>query len=316
MQFTDVPLPSGIVAPDAKVAPATFVAFLEGPACDADGHVYFSDIRNNRIMRLSPDNTLDVFRADSGRSNGLAFDRAGRLLACEGAEFGPGGRRRVTRTDLRTGAVTVLVDRYQGKRLNSPNDLAIDSKDRIYFTDPRYGDRSDMEMDIEGVYRIDPDGRVTRVLEQPAIGRPNGIAVSADGRTLYVIDSNAVLGGNRKIWAFDLSADGLPSRPRVVFDFAPGRGGDGMALDQQGNLYVAAGIATPRGPHETAQVPPGIYVITPQGRLLGRIPVPEDVITNCTFGGTDLKTLYITAGKTLYSIAVHIAGQPLANQRG
>lgn len=315
MQYSNLSLPRGIVAPDDRVAPATFVSFLEGPACDAEGHVYFSDIRGNRIMRLSPDGTLSVFRENSGRSNGLAFDATGRLIACEGAEFGSGGGRRLTRTNIESGEVTVLVDRFEGKRLNSPNDLAIDSKGRIYFTDPRYGDRGDMEMDIEGVYRVDPDGKVTRVLTQPAIGRPNGIAVTADDRTLYLVDSNAVVGGNRKIWAFDLAADGVPSNPRLVYDFAPGRGGDGLALDEQGNLYIAAGILTPRGPYETTLVPPGVYVMTPQGRLLGRIPIPEDVVTNCTFGGRDLKTLYVTAGKTLYAIAVQIPGQPQANQR-
>src|SRR5205807_8689013 len=115
-------------------------------------------------------------------------------------------------------------------------------------------------------------------------------------------------GGNRKIWAFDLSAEGEPGRQRLVFDFAPGRGGDGMAVDREGNLYVAAGINRPRGPHETDEVPPGVYVITPAGQLMGRIPVPEDVLTNVTFGGDDLTTLYITAGRTLYRVPVAVAG--------
>jgi gluconolactonase len=301
-------LPAGIVAPDARVDVAAFVSFLEGPASDAEGHVYFSDIKASRIMRMSPDGTLDVFREDSGRTNGNVFDLEGRLISCEGAEFGMGGRRRVVRTDMKTGAVQVLVDRYDGKRLNSPNDAVVDSKGRIYFTDPRYGDRSDMELDIEGVYRIDPDGRVTRVLAQPQIGRPNGIAITPDDRTLYVIDSNPVPGGNRKVWAFAIGADLGLTNPRVIYDFAPGRGGDGMELDREGNLYVCAGILVPRGPYETDKNPPGVYVITPGGKLIGRIPIPEDVITNCCFGGPDWKSLYVTAGRTLYTIRVQNAG--------
>jgi gluconolactonase len=308
MSLQAIPLPASVISSDARVEQAAFVAFLEGPAADADGHVYFSDIKANKIMRLSPDGTLDVFREDSGRTNGNVFDLEGRLISCEGAEFGNGGRRRVVRTDMKTGAVTVLVDRYDGKRLNSPNDAVVDSKGRVYFTDPRYGDRSDMEMDIEGVYRIDPDGKVIRVLTQPQIGRPNGIAITSDDRTLYVIDSNPVPGGNRKVWAFTIEPDLRLTNPRVVYDFAPGRGGDGMELDRDGNLYVCAGIITPRGPHETDNNPPGVYVITPAGKLLGRIPVPEDVITNCCFGGRDWKTLYVTAGKTLYSIRVNVPG--------
>ncbi|MBI3463845.1 MAG: SMP-30/gluconolactonase/LRE family protein [Planctomycetes bacterium] len=308
MVTQDVPLPAGIVVPGSRIEIATFVAFLEGPAADAEGHVYFSDIRNSRIMRLSPDGTLSVFREDSGRTNGNVFDLEGRLISCEGAEFGGGGRRRMVRTDMRTGKITVLAERYEGKRYNSPNDVTVDSKGRIWFTDPRYGDRSDMEMDIEGVYRIDLDGKVTRVLAQPQIGRPNGIAVTPDARRLYVIDSNPVVGGNRKVWSFAVDPDGRLTNQRVVFDFAPGRGGDGMELDREGNLYVCAGIITPRGPHETDQWSPGVYVITPSGKLLGRIPIPEDLITNCCFGGPDWKTLYVTAGKTLYSIRVNIAG--------
>jgi gluconolactonase len=165
-----------------------------------------------------------------------------------------------------------------------------------------------MQMSHESVYCIDLVGSVRRVITQPAIQRPNGIALSPDEKTLYVVDSCPVAGGNRKIWAFDLSTDGFPSGQRLIFDFAPGRGGDGMAVDTLGNLYVAAGINHARGPHETTDVPPGIYVISPQGNLHGCIPIPEDVLTNVTFGGDDLKTLYITAGRTLFSIRVTIPG--------
>lgn len=304
-----VGLPDGIIANDARVAPATVLAFTEGPAADTSGRVFFSDIWNNRILcHDTRSGETVVWRADSGRANGLLFDVQGRLLTCEGNEFGPGGRRRITRTDVSTGVVEVLTDRYEGAQYNSPNDIAACSDGRHYFTDPCYGDRASMQMSHESVYRIDPDGKVTRVVSQPEIQRPNGIALSPDEKTLYVIDSCPVIGGNRKVWAFDLPSEGVPRRQRLVFDFAPGRGGDGMAVDSRGNLYVAAGIFRPRGPHETDQNPPGIYVITPAGQLLGRIPIPEDVLTNVTFGGDDLRTLYITAGKTLFSIRVNIPG--------
>lgn len=305
-RYRELPLPEGM---EGEVRVATSLAFTEGPAVDAEGNVYFSDIEGNRILKLAPSGERTVFREPSHRTNGQTFDRQGRLVHCEGAEFGPGGGRRVTRTDLATGQYVVLTERYDGLRYNSPNDVCVDGKDRIYFTDPRYGDRSDMEMKIEGVYRIDPDLRVMRILAQPSVQRPNGIAVTQDARTLYVVDSCPVPGGNRRIWAFDLDPSGSPSGQRLVYDFAPGRGGDGMRLDVDGNLYIAAGVGTPRGTHETAEVPPGIYVVSPQGELRGRIPIPEDVLTNLAFGGPDGRTLYITAGKTLYTTRVSRSGQ-------
>jgi gluconolactonase len=287
----------------------TSLAFTEGPAVHADGTLYFSDIENNRIMQLSPDGKRSVFREPSRRTNGQTFDQQGRLYHCEGNEFGPGGGRRVTRTDLRSGRLDVITDRYDGVRYNSPNDICVDGQGRVYFTDPCYGDRGQMEMDIEGVYRVDLDGSVTRILSQPHIQRPNGIAVTQDSKRLYVVDSCPVVDGNRKVWLFDLDRDGNPISQQVVFDFAPGRGGDGMRLDVEGTLYVAAGITAPRGPHETNDVPPGIYMITPQGELSGRIPVHEDVLTNLAFGGPDGRTLYITAGKSIFTTRVSVAGQ-------
>jgi gluconolactonase len=306
-RYEQAPLPAGVAESGVKVA--TSLVFTEGPAVDADGSVYFSDIENNRILKLDPQGRRSVFREPSGRTNGQTFDGQGRLYHCEGSEFGPGGGRRITRTDLSSGEYYVLTDRYDGARYNSPNDICIDGRGRAYFTDPCYGDRSAMEMTIEGVYRIDPQGEVVRILEQPAIERPNGIAVTQDSRRLYVIDSCPTLGGNRKVWAFDLDEAGHPSNQRLVFDFAPGRGGDGMRLDMEGNLYVAAGIMTPRGPHETSDVPPGIYIISPAGQLLSRIPIREDVLTNLAFGGRDGRTLYITAGKSLLTTRVAVPGQ-------
>jgi gluconolactonase len=306
------PLPAGFVAPEAKPTVAAGVCFLEGPAVDAEGSVFFSDIAGSRILKLATDGKVSVFREDSGRTNGNTFDVQGRLLSCEGAEMGPGGRRRIVRTDMKTGKAEVVTERFEGKRYNSPNDICVDVKGRNWFTDPRYGaDRSDLEMNVEAVYRVDSDGKVTRVLSQPDVERPNGIAITADAKTLYLIDSHPRPGGNRKVWAFDVSDAGALSNRRLVFDFGKGRGGDGMRLDVQGNLWVAAGIITPRGPGENTDVPPGVYVITPAGKLLGRIPIPEDVITNVAFGGPDRKTLYITAGKTLYCVPTLVSGYAL-----
>jgi gluconolactonase len=305
-----VPLPKDLVAPDVVVDGSAVVCFLEGPAVDAAGNVFFSDIAGNRILKMDPKGQVSTFRYDSGRTNGNAFDAQGRLVSCEGNEQGP-GRRRIVRTDMQTGAVTILTDRYDGKRYNSPNDVCVDRLGRVWFTDPYYGtERQQLEMDVEGVYRIDDVNKVTRVLTQKEIQRPNGIAVTPDAKTLYVIDSNPKPGGNRKIWAFDLAADGTPGKQRLVYDFGKGRGGDGMRLDSKGNLWVAAGISVKRGPGETLDNPPGAYVISPSGELLGRIPIPENLITNLAFGGPDRKTLYVTAGKTLYRIPVNVAGAP------
>lgn len=299
----------------AEVAVAASVAFTEGPAVDAEGNVYFSDITNSRILKWSPfsggkiASEAQVFRESSGRANGLLIDREGRLVACEGAW--PGGNRRVTRTDLKTGKITVLAAHFNGKRLNSPNDLARDSRGTIYFSDPRYGPRDDMELDEEAVYRIEEaDGKftVTRVVGAPDVTRPNGLLVSSDDKTLYVVDHDGNPGGARTVLAFDLSPEGKATNRRVLFDFSPGRGGDGMALDVEGNLYVAAGTNVPL-PGATTDYKPGVYVISPEGELKGFVPVPEDMCTNSTFGGPDGKTLYITAGKTLYLARMSVAGR-------
>src|SRR5205814_401045 len=164
--LSKTPLPEGLVAKDTSPAPAAVVCFLEGPAVDADGSVIFSDIAGSRLLKMDAKGAVSVFRADSGRTNGNCFDAQGRLISCEGSEQGP-GRRRMVRTDMKTGEITVLTDKYEGKRYNSPNDCCVDAKGRIWFTDPRYGaDRGDLEMDVEAVYRIDDTGKVKRMLTQ------------------------------------------------------------------------------------------------------------------------------------------------------
>jgi gluconolactonase len=214
----------------------------------------------------------------------------------------------------------VLAERYDGKRFNQPNDLTVDSRGRIYFSDPRYGDRSNMElMDgqgraIEGVYRIDPDGRVSRIITHE-VDRPNGLVVTPDDQFLFVADNNNNMpSGARKLWRFSFRPDGtidLASQ-KLIYDWKQTRGPDGMKLDSQGRLFVAAGLNRQNPPHETQESPTaGIYVFSPAGELIQFIPIPRDECTNCAFGGDDLKTLFVTAGGTLWSVRVREPGRPV-----
>ena len=298
-----------IFAPDAKLrTEAGNGSGGEGPAWDPKLGVLTSG--KNGIHRLDRDGQSSVYRERAG-TNGLLFDRDGRLVCCEPE------RRRVTRID-RDGTLTVLTDRFDGKRYNTPNDLTIDSKGRIYFSDPRYGNRDDMQVrdadgkTVEGVYRIDPDGTVTRVIGRE-LERPNGVLVSAGDRSLYVADNNNnTAGGARKLWRFDLRKDGtvdFASR-KPLYDWGTGRGPDGLKQDKKGRLYVAAGLNKPNPPFEPAKDKKGgIYVLSPEGKLLAFLPVPRDEVTNCAFGGDDLQTLYITGGGTLYSIRTTTPGR-------
>jgi gluconolactonase len=283
---------------------AATVAFTEGPTVHEDGTVYFTDIANNRIMTLSPDGELATFRQPSNRANGLIFDREWRLIACEGGDGD--NPPRVTRTDLATGAIDVIAESFEGKPLNQPNDVTIDGRGRIYFTDRPTLDPADPG--VHGVYRVDPDRAIERILTEPDIERPNGIVIAPDDRTLYLIETHPDEGHARMIRAYDLSADGTVSNMRVFHDFYPGRSGDGMTIDSEGNLYVAAGLHVLRGTSETLDTQCGIHVFSPDGELKELIPIPEDTITNVAFGGADLKTLYVTAGKTLFRIRTDITG--------
>jgi gluconolactonase len=288
-----------------KVEVATTVAFTEGPTVDREGNVYFTEIMTQRIMKLGADGVLSTYREHSNVANGLLIDPQGRLIACEGAEFERNGFKvkgqpRVTRTDLKTGKMEILADNYQGKPLQAPNDVTIDGKGRLYFTD----------MAGVAVYRIDAPGKVARILSAPAIQRPNGIQISPDDKILYLIEANGTEGGARMIRAFDLKPDGTTQNMRVHYNFYPGRSADGMSIDSQGNLYASAGLHERRGTAETLDTKCGVYVISPAGKLLKFIPIPEDTITNNAFGGPDMKTLYITAGKTVYKVRTDIPGLP------
>jgi N-acyl-D-amino-acid deacylase len=275
----------------------------EGPAWDAATQsLYFTG--DNRITRYDSNGVSHVFREPSGGANGLLLDRERRLVACEAAN------RRVTRTSA-DGTITVLADSFEGKKFNSPNDLSIDSKGRIYFTDPRYGKRDTMEMREEGVYRIDTPGKVTRVISD--LERPNGILISPGDKYLYVADNNNNnVGGARKLWRYDLKSDGSvdAKSKKLLFDWETSRGPDGFKMDRENRLFVAAGLNKAARPYETVEPHrAGIYVLSDEGKLLDFIAVPKDEVTNCSFGGADLKTLYITGGGTLWSIGVATPGR-------
>jgi len=248
--------------------------FTEGPAADANGNVFFTDVRASKIHRWSPGGKATVFRTDTGGANGLFFDRKGNLLACEG------GNGRIVSID-RKGKLTVLADEYGGKRFNKPNDLWIDPKGGVYFSDPMYG-RAKRTQDGEHVYYISPDRKkVTRVIAD--MTRPNGMIGTPDGKTLYVTDPGA-----RKTYQYAVKADGTLTDKKL---FAP-TGGDGMTIDNEGNVYLAER---------------GVLVFDKKGKQIARIDVPIRP-TNVCFGGRDGRTLFITARTTVYSVRMRVRG--------
>lgn len=295
------------IAVGAKPKDHGAIGATEGPAWK-DGSLYFTD--GKHINRLGTDGKTRVFRHNA--SNGLLFDREDRLVACETKN------RRVTRTE-EDGSITVLADRYRGGRFNSPNDLCMDSKGHIYFTDPRYGSREGMEIiepgddcirtnpsqdaRIEGVYRIESTGHVTRVNCDGA-ERPNGILISSDGRFLVIADNNNnTHGGSRKLLRYELDSEGQvkAGTRRVLFDWKDGRGPDGIKMDAQGRVYVAAGTNSATA-FETTRFKAGCYILSPAGRLIDFIPTSPDECCNCAFGSADGKTLFITSGGHLWSV--------------
>jgi gluconolactonase len=327
------PIVKGAVSKDHGAIGAT-----EGPVWK-DGSLYFTD--GTHINRMGPDGKTIVFRHNA--SNGLLFDREGRLVACETKT------RRVTRTE-KDSSITVLAERYGKGRFNSPNDLCMDSKGRIYFTDPRYGSRTGMEISekpsigqhpfpmsypplesvrgsrgvsrggpiqpanidellnsmaryVEGVYRIESPGKITRILCDGA-ERPNGILISPDDRFLFIADNhNNTHGGSRKLLRYELDAKGdvKPGTRKVLFDWRDSRGPDGMKMDAAGRIYVVAGT-NKATEFETTRFKAGCYILSPSGRLIDFIPTAPDEACNCAFGGKDGKTLFITSGGHLWSV--------------
>lgn len=266
------------------------IGLTEGPAWDGSG-LLFTNIPNSRVMRYDAQSgNFTVFREGTNRANGLMLDKEGRLYACEGGTPQQAGGRRIVRYEP-DGSTTVVCDHFAGKKLNSPNDLAIDNQGRIWFTDPRYGDdRSDMELDHESVFRADPqpDGTwtVTRITYDTT--SPNGLLISPDQKTLYVAQSKYGDGQKRELRAYPIREDGSVGDHQVLHNFYPHRGIDGMCLDTQGNIIATAGweVSGPGGM---------IYIFAPNGRVLETHPLPCDRPTNCTFGDADLRTLYVTS---------------------
>ena len=285
MNSCNTPL-RALVSADAKLEKlATGMQFLEGPVWfddEAGGYLLFSDIPGNELRRWNADGKLTVFRAPSHNANGNTRDRAGRLITCEH------GSRRVTRTE-RDGTITVLAERYKGKRLNSPNDAVVKSDGSIWFTDPPYGleDRKFKELDKHYVFRLSPDGKqLTPVAAD--FDMPNGLCFSPDETKLYIADS----GKPHHIRVFDVQPAGTLAGGAVFCVIAPG-GPDGIRCDAAGNIWSSAGD--------------GVHIFAADGALIGTIPVPETPANLC-FGGRDGRTLFIAARTSLYAIKVSATG--------
>lgn len=277
--------------------------FTEGPAVARNGEVFFTNVAASKILKFIPKTQeLTVFRENTNETNGLYFTPNGHLLACEG------GAHRVTSTNLQTGETRILAEGFKGKRLARPNDLCMDAAGHVFFTSRSAVDDPVGE-NVKSVYRIDPDGRLAQVLAWPEIHMPNGIVVSPDSRHLYLIEAHPDADHHRDIRVFDIADNGNLNNGRVLVNFYPGRSGDGMCIDAEGNLYVAAGLHKTRDTSETLDTRPGIHVISPQGKLIAFRETPEDTITNCTFGGADLHSLYVACGTKLLRIRTVVAGK-------
>jgi len=259
--------------------------FTEGPVWHPGGYLLFSDIPASVIYRLDPGGSPSPWRSPSGNSNGLTLDRQGRLVACEH------GNRRVSRTEA-DGTVVAIATHYDGKRLNSPNDVVVRSDGSVYFTDPPYGVREEAkELPFNGVYRLSADGALELLVDD--FDRPNGLAFSPDEQTLYVDDTT-----RRLIRAFDVAPDGSLANGRLFADMASdAQGGpDGMKVDVTGNIYCTG--------------PGGLWVYLPSGELIGRVTGPQ-LPANLAFGSPDRKTLYLTARTSVYALRTRTAGVAL-----
>lgn len=257
--------------------------FTEGPVWHPDGFLLFSDIPANTIYKWQPGQPVEIFRQPSGNANGNALDSLGRLVTAEH------GNRRVSLTE-KNGEIITLVDKYQNKRLNSPNDLAIKSDGSIYFSDPPYGIKSEQEeLGFYGVYRLGLDGTITLLVDD--FVRPNGIVFSPDETKLYVNDSQT-----GQIRVFEVKSDGLLENGQVFAELEPPSkkgAADGMKVDINGNVYSTG--------------PGGVWVFSPEGNLLGVIAIPEPP-ANLAWGDQDYQTLYITARTSIYSLRCQIPG--------
>ncbi len=277
---------SDLIASGAEVKKvAGDCKFTEGPAYSPKGFLLFSDIPNSRIVRVDADGAISDFLKPSGAANGLVFDAAGNLYACQG------GARRIVKIGAQDGKIEPLCESFDGKPLNSPNDLALDGHGGLYFTDPRYGQDMKIDQTCMGVYYIDAAGKTTRVIDNRE--RPNGVLVTSDHKTLLVAEPN-----KRELWSYPISGPGQLGAGKLIFTgdaSLDGGGPDGMALDAQGHIYATY---------------KSLVVLKADGGLIGRIPVPEQP-ANCTFGGPDGKTLYITARTSLYSLSMNVAGAAL-----
>lgn len=302
----------------------------EGVSVAPDGMVYFSEITFSHVARdqqgaieaghiwkFDPaTNKTTIFRSPSGMSNGIKFDALGRMIVAEGADY---GGRRVTRTDMTTGKSHIIAAMFEGRPLNSPNDVTIDEKGRIYFSDPRYLGYEGIDQPVQSVYRIDSDGSLHRIITDA--GKPNGVCVSPDQKSLYVVSNDnggtsidrlagpaaqadkvqiPLKKGAMTLMAYDLAADGSAAFRRTLVDYAPDDGPDGLVCDKDGNLYVAV----------RAISRPGICVYSPDGKEIAYLPT--ETPTNVGFGrGKDSNLLYITAGKSLYRIRINRHGYQL-----
>jgi gluconolactonase len=256
--------------------------FAEGPVWSNEGFLLFSDAVVDKLHKLTPGAADSVFAERAGGVLGNAYDAEGRLYTCEFRE------RRVTRT-LKNGKVEVLAARFEGKRFNAPNDIVVRRDGHVFFTDPAFGAQQDTrELDFYGVYHVTPKGELELAAKWKT--RPNGIALSPNGRTLYVSDSD-----DRSVRAYDLDGKGVASKERVVVDKVSGVP-DGLRTDEKGNLYVAANQVY-------------VYSLANNGpaRLLGEIPVSETP-SNIAFGDPDMQTLYITARTSVYRVRLGVKG--------
>jgi gluconolactonase len=273
---------------------ATGFVFTEGPVWIAErGVLLFSDIPANRLYEVTTAGAVRVIREPSGNANGCTRDGQGRLVTCEH------GHRRVSRTE-RDGSLRTLADRFEGKRLNSPNDVVVSSDGAVYFTDPPYGIQlEEQELPVRGVYRLAPESRDLQLVADD-FDRPNGLAFSPLEDRMYIDDSSE---SRRHVRVFDVGPEGELQNGRIFRDMNVSAKGnpDGMKVDVQGNLYCAG--------------PGGVWVLNPDGKHLGTIVTPE-LPANCAWGADDLRSLYITARKSVYRIRCAIPGLPVGSCGG